>query len=495
MQQAQQRETGERISWARAVIFAVGFFFLATFLVGQLPSYINLESISSSLVGFEQAMWAIALLSLGAFLIVQAIVMLFDPKPVVPPIIFSGLGFIIAVAGTALIIWAVVTGNQLFPGPGVTWNSLLGGAVLWFPAGSVDLVVLGIVMLLVGAAWLFYGVLASREQNNPDRRDLGTTRTIRALITIGTVTLILFMLLFAFVSPDGLAKVIMPGNCALAVNKGCSIVTGLFIVNTIYNLILIVAIFCTLGAFALRLHYLMRPVRKNTMSGLYMIGVNLAPIGALCLLVWFGIYPFIAWLHNLPALGPFFTVCARKSAIPQSCGFSQEGGDLIGAILTMNGFVILMAAIWAWRTKRNLVVIGSVVIAAVLALATLLTHVETPAGYPYQTMIALMLTAGGLVLATIWTSTARREFAVVGEKPLGCLGMWLVVGTCLCIYIASFGVFSLPGFSDPTEPNLPFAPGAIIGTKSQLDAIVVIVIIGILAAVQFYFLARNRYRV
>src|SRR5690348_14500539 len=149
MQQAQQRETGERISWARAVIFAAGFFFLATFLVGQLPSYINLESISSSLVGLEQAMWAIALLCLGGFLIVQAIVMLFDPKPVVPPIIFQGLGFIIGAVGTAVIVWAVVTGNQLFPGPGVTWNSVLGGAVLWFPAGAVDLVVLGTVMLIV----------------------------------------------------------------------------------------------------------------------------------------------------------------------------------------------------------------------------------------------------------------------------------------------------------------------------------------------------------
>jgi hypothetical protein len=495
MQQAQPRESGERISWARALIFAVGFFFLATFLIGQLPSYINLESIASSLVGFEQAMWAFALLFLGAFLIIQAIVMLFDPKPVVPPLIFQGLGFIVGAAGLVLTVWASATGNQFFPGSGMSWNPMLGGEVLWFPAGSVDVVVLGVVMLLVGVAWLFYGVLAAREQSNPDRRDPGTTPAIRALITIGTVTLIVFMLLFAFVSPDGLAKVIMPGSCAVAINKGCSIFTGLFIVNTVYNFILAVAIFCTLGAFALRLHYLMRPVRKNTMSGLYMVGVNLAPIGLLCLVAWFAIYPFIFWLHNLPALGPFFTVCARKSAVPQSCGFSQEGGDLIGAILTTNGFVILMAAVWAWRTKRNLVVIGSVVIAAVLALATLVTHIESPAGYPYQTIIALLLTAAGLIMVSIWTSVARREFAVVGEKPLGCLGMWLVVGTCLFIYIASFGVFSLPGFSDPTEPNIPFAPGAIIGSKSQLDAIVVIVLIGILAAIQFYFLVRNRYRV
>jgi hypothetical protein len=130
-----------------------------------------------------------------------------------------------------------------------------------------------------------------------------------------------------------------------------------------------------------------------------------------------------------------------------------------------------------------------VITAVLLSLLTLLTHIEFVAGYPYQAIIALMLCAGGLILTTIWTSVARREFAVVGERPLGCLGMWLVVGTCLFIYIAAFGFFSLPGFSDPTEPNIPFSPG------SQLDAIIVVVIMGILAAIQFYFLARNRYRV
>src|SRR5712664_192358 len=103
MQQAQQRDTGERISWARALVFAVGFFFLAALLVGQLPSYINSEMTSSSLVGLEQGLLALAFVCLGGFLVVQAIVMLFDPKPVVPPVIFSGLGAILAIIGTAVI--------------------------------------------------------------------------------------------------------------------------------------------------------------------------------------------------------------------------------------------------------------------------------------------------------------------------------------------------------------------------------------------------------
>jgi hypothetical protein len=238
----------------------------------------------------------------------------------------------------------------------------------------------------------------------------------------------------------------------------------------------------------------MRPVRKNTMNGLYAVGVNLAPIGVLCLVAWFVLYPFVGWLHTLPALGPFFTVCARKSAIPQSCAFSQEGGNLIGSIITTSSFALLMAAIWAWRTKRNMVVIGCVVVAVLLGLATLLTHIEYDPSDPYQATIALMLCGGALVLATIWTNVARREFAVVGEKPLGCLGMWLLVGTSLFIYIAAFALFSMPGFHD-TETNIPFSPGSILGSKSQLDALVVALIIGTVAAIQFYYLVRNRYRV
>jgi len=42
---------------------------------------------------------------------------------------------------------------------------------------------------------------------------------------------------------------------------------------------------------------------------------------------------------------------------------------------------------------------------------------------------------------------------------------------------------------------VPFVPGALIGSKAQLDAVVVVLLLGILAGIQFYFLARNRYRV
>lgn len=487
MQQAQQREGGERISWARALIFAVGFFFLSALLIGQLPSFINTEMTSASLVGLEQGLLALAYVCLGGFLVVQAIAMLFDPKPVVPPAIFAVLGLGLSVVGAVVVVWTSFSGNQLFPGKGISWAPIWGGAVLWFPEGVVDLVALGAILLFVGLAWLFYSFLAMREQGNPDRRDLGTTRGIRTMIILATVMLIVFMFLFTFVSNDGLAQ-------ALGVPLG--------VVNGIYNLFLIVTVALTLGAFALRLHYLMRPVRKNTMKALYAVGFNLAPIGVICLVAWFAVYPFIFWLHSLPGLGTFFTVCARKSAIPLSCGFSQEGGNLVGAIVTTAGFSLLIAASLFWKTKRNLIIIGGVTITALLSLTTLLTHIEygAEAASMYQPTIALMICGGGLILATLWTSVARREFAVVGEKPLGCLGMWLVMGTCLFVYIASFAFFSIPGFHE-TESNIPFFPGALLNastsasTAPKLDAVIVVVIIGILAAIHFYYLVRNRYRV
>ncbi len=490
MQQAQVREVPERISWARALIFAVGFFFIAALLIGQIPSYINLEMTSSSLVGFEQGMLGLGAVCIGFFLVVQVIVLLFDPKPIVPPIIFAGLGFIVFVAGLALLLWAVFTNNQYFPAGNFTGASVLGGRFLWFPDDSIDFVLIGATILGVGAAWMFYGSLAIREQRNPDRRDLGTTPLIRWLIIVGAVLLIAFIIFFVLVSDQGLANGINSGNLS-----GTQL-----IVDSILNTILAIAIFCTLGAFALRLHYLMRPVRKSTMSGLYLVGVFVAQFGAIFLLAWLLIYPLIAWIHSWSfiGLGTYLTICARLSAVPQSCGFSQQAGYIIDAVVTSNFFVVLIGASVIWRRRRNLVVIGGVTIVAVLALATLLTHTA-----PDEILIAMLLTGGALILAVIWTSVARREFAIVGERNLGCLGMWLVVGTCLFVYLAAFAFFSIPGFHE-TEPNVPFVSGLMVPAvpaKGQPtvfgspDAVVMLVVMAILAAVQFYFLVRNRYKV
>ena len=484
MQQAQQRTNGsgvsvpaERISWARAMIFAVGFFFIAAILIGQIPGYIYLAMTASSLVGFEQGFLALAAVCLAGFIVIQVVVMLFDPKPVVPPIVFSVLGVPIALAGLVIILWASYTNNQYFPAQDVTWLPVLGGNVLWFPPLSFDLIMLGAVIMGVGVALAFFGVLALREQRNPDRSDPGTTPAIRAMISVGIVFLIVFMLFWALVDPVSLVS-----------RTGLS----LAVINTIYNVFLGIAVFCTLGAFALRFHYLLRPVRKRTMSGLYLVGINLAQLGVIFLLVWFLIYPAIAWIHSWTfiGLGTYLTLCGRATAVPQSCAFSQQAGYIIDAFVTTNFFVLFMAAIVVWKGRRNLVVVSSLTITAVIALATLLVHM-----HPDEIFIAELLTGGMLVLAAIWTSVARREFAVIGERNLGCVGQWLVVGTCLLIYIACFGFFSIPGFRE-TEPNIPSTPGTGFnaGISGGVHAVVVFIVVGILAGIQFYFLVRNRYR-
>src|SRR5215467_14011117 len=207
MQQAQQRTNGssvpapaERISWARSMIFAAGFFFLAALLIGQIPGYINLAMTASSLVGFEQGILALAVVCLAGFIVIQVVVLLFDPKPVIPPLFLIVLGVPIAVAGLAIILWASYTNNQYFPTKDVTWFPLLGGNVLWFPPLSFDLIMLGAAIMGVGVALVFFSFLALREQRNPDRSDAGTTPFIRALISLGITFLIVFMLFYMLVN-------------------------------------------------------------------------------------------------------------------------------------------------------------------------------------------------------------------------------------------------------------------------------------------------------
>jgi hypothetical protein len=499
MQQVRQRELPEQMSWARAVIFATGFFFLSAILIGQLPGYIHLQFTSATLEGLEQGSWGLALACLGGFVVVQIIVLLFDPKPVIPPAILTILGIPLSLIGLALSIWATTTGctpaqttcNQFFPLSSTHWASVLSGNFLWLQPNALDFVALGLAILGVGLAMIFYSQLALREQRNPDRRDLGTTPAIRWMIVVAVFLLIVFMALYTMFDSQGLGSALFPKRPFF----------GFDLVNLVEGLILGAAIFLTLGAFALRLHYLMRPVRKSTMPGLYAIGaLGLAQFGAVFLLIWAFIYPLVYWIHTWTfiGLGDYLTLCSNKLNLPASCSFTPQAGYIITAIITTNFFVLLMAAVWAWKSNRSLVVIGSVVITAVIAAVTLLIHTT-----PSEIIVAMLLCAGMLVLAVIWTSVARREFAVVGENNLGCLGQWLVVGTCLFIYLAAFAFFSMPVWAPETEPNVPFQGGLIIpppvtaGSTATLpvpDAMIMLLLLGVLAAVQFFFLTRNRYK-
>jgi hypothetical protein len=490
MQQVQQRELPERISWARALIFAAGFFLIAAILVGQLPSVVYAEMTAATLEQFEQLCFALAFVGLGGFAIVQVIVLLFDPKPLIPPRVLTVLGVILAGAGFGLSIWATTTGclpnkdltlvtcNQYFPASTTYWNPVLGGNVLWFQPHAVDFVMIGLTVLGVGLAMIFYSVLAQRELRNPDRRDLGTTPGIRWMIISSILLLVLFLFAYNKTSDLALGQSLIPGHPF----------RGYKLVQLLVSIILGSSIFLALGAFALRLHYLMRPVRKRTMSILYIVGaLGLAQTGAIFLVLWAIVYPLLALVHpwTFIGLGSYLTNCARPSVVPGSCSFTQDAASIMDTIITSSFFGLLMGAIWAWKSHRNLVIIGSVVTTATIAATALLVH-TTPAQLP----TAMMLCVAILVLAAVWTAVSRGEFAVVGENTLGCLGQWLVVGTCLFVYLAAFAFFSIPSFNaEETPPNIPFTPG---GTS---DAFVMLVILGILAGVQFFFLVRNRYKV
>src|SRR5437763_16832425 len=106
MQQAQQRETPERMSWARAMIFGVGFFFLAAILVGQLPSYI-FNLVTNSMVGLEQPTLALGAICLASFIIIQVIVLLFYPKPLFIPLVFCVFGVILTIGFLGLYILVI----------------------------------------------------------------------------------------------------------------------------------------------------------------------------------------------------------------------------------------------------------------------------------------------------------------------------------------------------------------------------------------------------
>jgi len=490
MQQVQQRELPERISWARALIFASGFFLIAAILLGQLPSVVYAEMTAATLEQFEQLCLSLGFVCLGSFAIVQVIVLLFDPKPLVRPAIFTVLGVILTVAGFALSLWATTTGcvpnkdltqvtcNQYFPASTTYWNPILGGNVLWFQPHAVDFVMIGLTILGVGLAMIFYSVLALREMRNPDRRDLGTTPAIRWMIIGSILLLILFLFAYNKTGDLALGQQLIPSHPFM----------GYKLVQLLVSVILGAAIFMALGAFALRLHYLMRPVRKRTMSILYIVGaLGLAQTGAVVILAWVVLYPLLALIHpwTFIGLGSYLTNCARPSVVPGSCSFTQDAAAIVDAIITTNFFVLLMAAISVWKSRRNLVIIGSVMTTAVIGATALLVHTA-----PSQLPTAMMLCVAILILAAIWTAVSRGEFAVVGENNLGCLGQWLIVGTCLFVYLAAFAFFSIPSFNaEETPPNIPFTPG---GTS---DAFVMLVILGLLAGIQFFFLVRNRYKV
>src|SRR5215469_2134906 len=90
------REHEQPMSWARALVLATGFFFLAIVLVAQIPGYFYTVSTLATLARFEQGTLDLGLLALGFGVLCFEISMLYDPKPLIFPELFAALGVIIA---------------------------------------------------------------------------------------------------------------------------------------------------------------------------------------------------------------------------------------------------------------------------------------------------------------------------------------------------------------------------------------------------------------
>src|SRR5260370_4610439 len=114
------REHERPMSWARAILIATGFFFVTAILTGQLPGYVFTTSTLSTLAQFEQGMLNLGLLAVGIGVLCFAISFLYDPKPLIPWILFPVLGLGPPVAGLFLVYMVSVclAGITAFGQPG-----------------------------------------------------------------------------------------------------------------------------------------------------------------------------------------------------------------------------------------------------------------------------------------------------------------------------------------------------------------------------------------
>src|SRR5260221_9125637 len=101
-------------------------------------------------------------------------------------------------------------------------------------------------------------------------------------------------------------------------------------------------------------------------------------------------------------LGSYLTLCARQTAIPASCSFTQQAGYIIDAVVTTNFFILLIAAVFVWRKKRNLVIVSSITITAGLALAKLVVDI-----HPDENFVFLLFFCARFGLPGLFANVAR----------------------------------------------------------------------------------------
>ena len=478
---APTREHEKPMSWARAVVIAVGLFFLAAILLGQTPSYFFTISTLSKLTRLEQGFLDLGLLSIGLGFIALEIALLYDPKPIIPWPLFAALGLGIAAVG-AYFDFQVFTGawheylpdavtssqtvngqpvisTTYWPNPGQKWLF----NPIWFQPQSIDLQAVGLLGMLIGLGVLLIAVL------NPSIRSgrfFGPTRDylVRIAVPASVALVAVWLTIYTFApvafSPTGTAGVIG-------------------------NILLFLALVFALLALVVWLLPVMTRNRQQFMPGNYLHGVVglIGFVGIPLLLIWALIYPVINLIHQNDT-EQFWVQCSQKTDIPGSCTFTPFTGYIICAIVFSIPFGLMVAGLYFWNTKRNLVVLGGTYGIVWSGLAVTLIHQDDPTQIP----MGLLLATGISLLAFVWTWATQVEFAPTRPEPLGCTGQWLVLGTLLFFYLMGFSLLSMPSFFEIEALALFYQPGS----GGLHDAFWALLLMGGLGAFQITLLLRRK---
>lgn len=451
---APMREHEKPMSWARAVIIAVGLFFLAVILLGQVSGYFFTIATLSTLARLEQGCLAIGLLSIGLGAIAFEIAFLYDPKPVIPGLqfLFALVGLVVTAIGgfflfqiysgawheylpdattsSTIVHGQPVVNTSYWPNPGQQW--LLNPA--WFQPQSIDLQAIGLLGLIIGLGMLVIAVL------NPailSGRFSGPARdyTVRVAIAASVGLLAVWLTLYTF-EP----VIFQPTSVSGAIGNG----------------LLFVALLAALLALVVWLLPVMVARRGDFMPGNYLHGVvGLAgSVGAPLLVIWALAYPVVNLIHQVDTQQAFVQ-CSQKNDIPASCTFTPFTGYIICAIVFSIPFGLLVAGLYFWSTKRNLVVLGGTYGIVWSGVTVTLIHQDDPTQMPFGLLIA----TGIILLAFAWTWATQVEFGPTRPQPLGCVGQWLVLGTLLLFYLMGFALLSLPSFFETEALALFYTPG------------------------------------
>jgi hypothetical protein len=406
----------------------------------------------------------LGLLAAGLGLICFEVVWLYDVKPLLPWPLFGGLGAVIAAVGIYIVYQVSVgtNGTNLLGQPG--WSHLLPetGYLIhpaWFQQGSIDLAAVGMIAIMTGFGVLTFAVLTPFVLSG---KLVGPARDLLVRLSLGLAIVISAAWGFAYTF------------------------IGSPILTDAGNVVLFIALMLALFALVIWFLPVMVANRQQFMPGMYLYGVVglIGMIAVPLLIAWAVVYPLVNLIHSVDST-EFWVQCSQKNAIPASCTFTQFTGYIICAIVFTNLFVILIAGIYFWSTRRNTVILGGTIATVFLALAVTFIHTNDPKQTPFGIVIATAI----VVLAFVFTWASQREFAPTSPMQLGCIGQWLVLGTLMLFFLLGYAFFSLPTFFE-LESGL--AMYSTPGNSGLHDAFWVSLLMLGLATFQLVVLMRRR---